>query len=131
MQQMKRAIQLAAVLLIALMAGQPVLAAANCEMDMSGSPASCPMGMSTMGADCPMAHGMSAECLTRCLDCAAATDLALNAVQAKPKMIVAELATSAEIASQIIDPPRTAFRARAAVFSGSPPRYLLNRAFRI
>lgn len=130
-RQMKRVFQIAAALVVLLMAGQPLLAAATCEMGMAASPASCPMGMREMGPDCPMAQGMSAECVTRCFNCAAAKDLVLPAVPAKPKVIAAEFTASPEIAWRVAEHAHPAFLDPATNNSSPPPPYLLNCVFRI
>lgn len=127
---MKRAFQIAAALVVLLMAGQPVLDAATCEMGMAASPATCPMGMSEMGPDCPMAGGMPAECLARCLSCAATRDMVLPAAAARPKAITAKVPVRADVVARIGSPaPR--LRTLVVTVSNPPPPYLLNRELRI
>jgi hypothetical protein len=133
---MKRLLPLAALLVICLLAGQPVLSSLAC-VDGMAVPCvpSCPMAMGEMATgmapDCPM-EGMTAaeSCPQTC--CA---NHVLEAVlqQAPPdKARLAHLGPSygfvnATAASEPSSPVTAPFELR----SSSPPRYILNRVFRI
>ncbi|HUB51477.1 MAG TPA: hypothetical protein VL986_04990 [Terracidiphilus sp.] len=129
---MKRLLQIAAVLVIGLMAAQPVLSSLDCAARMASSCApGCPMAMSVMAPDCAMT-GMSAtqDCTQNCCSRNSVEAMLLQVSTGK-----ARTASSipAAILATTTSAPVVAIPAEAAldVRSSSPPRYIVNRVFRI
>jgi hypothetical protein len=128
---MKRLVQFAATCVIALLAGLPVGAGLTCAMHMVADGSTCPMGMSGMGPDCPMAQEMGAAgCAQDCCNAHMAVVATPAAVRVKPKLasraesmalIPLEATAAKTAATELAGPPR----------SSTPPRYILNRVFRI
>lgn len=128
--QMKRAFQFAAIFAVLLMAGQPVLAAASCDMGMASSSATCPMGMSEMSSDCPMAHGLTAECAQNCCNHSSPKAMTLPAAPAKPRLLAAGVTVSPVTEFDFAVAAHSDWQPAIATAS-PPPLYLLDRAFRI
>lgn len=128
---MKRFIQFAAVLTIALMAGSPVAEALACSTLMGEGTGACTMGMSEMGTDCPMAQPMAAGgCAQECCNHALPLVPAPLLIPVKPR-----IASPSQFIALILASP-DAEQAAIAKSTGpspstSPPRYILNRVFRI
>jgi hypothetical protein len=131
---MKRYLQIVAVVMVAILAAQPALAAMSCEM---GTPASghralcCHKAMARMGMGCPMHHQVAAAgCEQNCCNYALPQGVAQLATGSKPKTGSVEFIAVA---------PRLVTGADA-VFVGAPPgntvaaapaRYILFQVFRI
>ncbi len=128
---MKRLAQFAAALVIGLLAGQPVAEALGCSRHMCAMPSACPMEMSVMPPDCPMAKPMpSVECFPSCCGHALPQPASVNSAPMEPVKVQAVLLPAAiltepsvETAAAVVQP--------VPIVSSSPPRFLLNRAFRI
>lgn len=111
-----------------VLAAQPVLAAATCEM---ASPASCPMGMSAMGPDCAMAHDMAdAACAQDCCNHALPQAAVITAIPGKPRAGLPAQGPAAVTEPLHLESVFTPLRTPAAAAS-SPPRYIRNQVFRI
>lgn len=113
-----------------LLAGLPTAEALTCPLRGSDL-AACPMSMSAAHADCPMEQQAAAnKCLLDCCNCglpklAGPIVVTVQGKQGIPVLFVALDASG-----------RDAERAVAAasdvpIVSSSPPRYILNRVFRI
>jgi hypothetical protein len=129
---MKRRIQFAAFLVIALLAVQPALAVLPC---VQGAPVACtpgcPMAMSGMGPDCQMTgNTATGNCPQNCCS------------QALPRVLAPLEAPKQLHLSMLVSPSALSFAVPAAELSlavpapidaraASPPPYLLNRVFRI
>jgi hypothetical protein len=127
---MKRIAQCVAVLAIALLMVQPVLAGSNCIL---GAAAACVEGcpMAGMGADCPMQSPMlSSGCPMDCCGHAVmqATEPVAAADRARVAVQVSALTGRPEILAAAADDLRAGMEARDA---SPPPIYILNRVFRI
>jgi len=128
---MKRIVQLAAVVVVTLLAGLPTAEALTCPLRANAAASGCSMSMGTMSTDCPFAQGMAAnECLRDCCNCGLPKLLGpiavrVNQKQGLPVQFVALVALSADSQSA------GATRPDEPVLSSSPPRYLLYRVFRI
>ena len=129
---MKRLLQFAAIVVIGLMAAQPVLSSLTCVARMASSCApGCPMGMSGMSPDCPM-KDMSANqgCARNCCSNSAVMATLPQVSPVKAKVVVAvpmAILTSVAIAPAAASP----VAGSSGVRSSSPPRYIANRVFRI
>jgi hypothetical protein len=127
---MKRIAQFAAVLAIALLIAQPVVAGATC---LFGPAAACISGcpMAGMGPDCPMGGQTLA---TSCpMDCCSHAALQASEPLAAPSKVrvVAQPIALAEPFQNSIANPKAAAREIIEIQSVSPPRYILNKVFRI
>ncbi|MGD0891177.1 MAG: hypothetical protein ABR923_06560 [Terracidiphilus sp.] len=130
----KRFLQIVAVLVAALLCAQPALAGLNCTM---GAPASipcapdCGMAMSQMGMDCQTPLQVAGTgCFQNCCQQGLPQVVAQLTAGAKPKasgtkilLMTPTVAPAAEMAL-VVTPP-------GDIVSGTPPRYILFRAFRI
>ncbi len=128
---MKRQFQLFAMLLTALLAGGPSLAAAACTLNNMAMGADCPMGMAAMGADCPMAQSLAtADCSQDCCNRAQAPAVVIPGIPVKPKVLAIALhfeqMTATSIAKADSTPESEAFRVAAP-----PPLHVLHCVFRI
>jgi hypothetical protein len=128
-QQMKRAFQFAAMLMVELLAVQPALAAATCATG-GVARAACPMGMSEMGAECPMMQGVAAECTQDCCNHSVPKAMVLPAAPAKPNLLAAGAAVSPVFQVEPAAISQSSWQPAVAA-SSSPPLHLLNRVFRI
>ena len=120
---MKRAFQVAAMIVILLLGVQPALEGAACAMG-GAMPTACPLCMSAMGTDCPMAQGM--------VDCCNRTPLKaviLAAIPAKPRSAAASSRTSTGLA--LLFSAVAPSRWLPVVISSPPPPFLFSRVFRI
>ena len=130
---MKNLLKTAVLIVVSLLAAQPVLSSWSCAAGMAPLCAQgCPMAMAGMGQECPMT-GMSAanECIQ---DCCARN--AVNAVLPKAATVklraghdswLSVLAGAAEIGPVDVQRSEIDGGRRA----DSPPVYLVNRVFRI
>ena len=128
---MKRLAQFAALFVMAFLMGQPVAEALQCSRHTCATPSPCPMEMSDMSADCPMAQPMpTVDCFPSCCGHANPQSAVLSATPAEPVK-----AQSAILPAAILSDSRLELIASAAhavpVTSNSPPRFILNRVFRI
>lgn len=128
---MKRMVQFAVVVVVTVLAGLPTAEALTCPLRAAAKSAACPTGMIETSADCPMARLMAAdECLRDCCNCGLPKLVGPVAVPVYPKpgmpvqfVALAALNAGAEHAvATTFDGP---------MVSSSPPRYILNRVFRI
>jgi hypothetical protein len=129
---MKHLPKTAVLLVVGLLAAQPVLSSLGCAAGMAAACVpGCPMAMSSMAPDCPM-KGMSAAegCPQSCC-----TQDTVNAVLPKAStdkskvtihIPVATFASAYAVAG-LEKPAAVSLEARA----DTPPRYILNRVFRI
>jgi hypothetical protein len=126
---MKRLIQFVAVLLVALMAGVPALAAVTCSMSNSPQASACPMEMSSPAADCPMAQmddsGCAQECCSHPLPAGVAPMTATVRPELKAALVAILLPVSLDPAAMV------AVHVQSAIDPSPPPRYILNSVFRI
>jgi hypothetical protein len=128
---MKRLIQFAAVLTIALMAGSPVAEALACSTLMGEGTAACPMGMSEMGPDCPMAQQMAGDgCAQECCNHALPLMPTPLLIPVKPRIASPSQFIALILASPDAEQSAIA-KSKGPPPSISPPRYILNRVFRI
>lgn len=131
-REMKHLLKTVVLLVIALLAAQPVLSSLNCAA--GAAPAcvpGCPMAMGSMGPNCSMsgisaAAGCQQDCCTR----HAADAVLLPASRDKSKItlhtpVAAFASTFAEAGQD--NPIADSFDPRA----DSPPRYIMNSVFRI
>jgi hypothetical protein len=129
---MKRIAQFVAVLGIALVAVQPVLASLPCVVSSGGVCISgCPMATIEMGPDCSMQGPMAeSSCPQNCCDHNAFQATAPLAVHDKSRLSAPSTALALTMALAV-----TAPAAHTQVNHGpradSPPRYILNQVFRI
>jgi hypothetical protein len=128
---MKRAFQIAGILLILLIGAGPALAAVGCVLSSSAMGPSCPMGMTEMAADCPMAHTFAAtDCSQDCCNRSAPIAQVADAVPVKPKFVAVALHFAGLTVSAA--PERNARHEVVPRFAASsPPRYILLQVFRI
>jgi len=131
---MKRFIQFAAFIAVALLAAQPALAGLPCEMGTSASghcAPCCHKAMSRMGMDCPMHHQVTASgCGQSCCHDALPLGVAELAAGVKPKAgrtdffaVAPQIASEANAPFVAAPPGNTCARA--------PARYILFQVFRI
>jgi hypothetical protein len=128
---MKRLVQFTAVLVVTLLAGMPTAEALTCPLRAMADSAICPAGMTNSSANCPIAQAAAAnECLRDCCNCGLPKLIGPIAVRVSPKQGVTvqfvglhtlHANTGGAIATKPDEP----------VLSSSPPRYILNRVFRI
>ena len=127
---MKRIVQFAAVVVVSLLAGLPFAEVLTCPLSAEAVSAVCPMGINEASADCPMAQLAANECLRDCCNCGLPKLVGPIAVSVQAKLGVpvqfVGLAASGGEAQRAMpaapDEPTV---------SSSPPRYILNRVFRI
>jgi hypothetical protein len=132
-EYMKRLIPFAAIFVIGLLATQPVLSSLYCAARLASSCApGCPMTLSGMPPDCQMT-GMTAApgCTQSC--CSRNTvEAMLPQTSASRFKAVASPATVALPVSAATAPgPARLALVSFDIRSSSPPRYIVNRAFRI
>jgi hypothetical protein len=128
---MKRQFQLFALLLTALLAGGPSLAAAACMLNNTAMGGSCPMAMAKMDADCPMAQSLAAaDCSQDCCNRAQSPVLVIPGIPVKPKVLATPLHFE-QLAA--MSPAKAAFTPASLPFhvAASPPLHVLNCVFRI
>jgi len=128
---MKRIAQFAALVVVMLLAGLPAAEVLTCPLRVSRDAAACPMGMSGVHADCPMAQQVARnKCLRDCCNCGLPKLVG-------PIAVPVQLKQGTPVQFVALDAPgQDAERAVAAAQDGpavssSPPRYILNRVFRI
>jgi hypothetical protein len=124
---MRRLLQIAATLVITLLALQPALDGLACSLSMGPA---CPMGMGTMSPDCPMAQQTAQAGCPDCRNHALPQSAVMTAILIKPK----SGATSPMIATVAEPLPVQAASAAGympAASSSPPPLYVLNQVFRI
>jgi hypothetical protein len=127
---MKRQFQLFALLLTALLAGGPSLAAAACALNNLAMGADCPMGMAEMGADCPMAQDLTtADCSQDCCNRAQSQAVVIPGIPVRPKLLVATLHFA--LLAELPRVETASIESEPLRVSSSPPRYILLRVFRI
>ena len=128
---MKRSFQIFAMLVSALLAGGPALAAAACTISRMAMATSCPMGMDEMGADCQMSHSLATmDCSQDCCNRAQSQGVVIPGSPVKPKTVTVVTHFAGLIAlttSKTISTPQPA----PVHGSDSLPRYVLLRVFRI
>ncbi len=127
---MKRIAQFAAVLAIALLVAQPAIAGATC---LFGPAAACVSGcpMAGMGPDCPMTgQTVASSCPMDCCSHAALQATDPQVAPSKVRVVVQPIAFAEHYKVSIANPIAVA-REIVKIRSVSPPRYILNRAFRI
>ena len=123
--------QFAALVVVLLLAGLPAAEALTCPLRVSRDAVACPMGMGGAHSDCPMKQRLSGnECLRDCCNCGLPKLVGPIAVPVQLKQ-----GTSVQFVA-LDAPGREAEHAAAAApdgpaVSSSPPRYILNRVFRI
>jgi hypothetical protein len=129
---MKHLLKIAVVLIVGLLVAQPVLSSLSCA---AGSAAACvpgcPMAMSSMAPDCSV-KGMSAAegCPQSCCTQNTLTAVLPKAATDKSRITISipVAAFASSVASTGIEKPAAvSLEARA----DTPPRYILNRVFRI
>lgn len=124
-------VQFAVVVVVMLLAGLPTAEALTCPLRAAAVSAACPMGVAETSANCPMAHLIPAdECLRDCCNCGLPKLVGPIAVPVYPKpgmpvQFVALAALSADAERAVAIAPD------GPLVSSSPPRYILNRVFRI
>ena len=129
---MKHLLKTSALLVVALLAAQPVLASVSCVAGMAPAcTPDCPMAMTSMAPDCPMT-GMTASggCPQNCCTRNAVEAVLPQAVPDKFKVtfhIPVAVFSSAAAAAGLENPAAASLQPRA----DSPPRYILNRVLRI
>ena len=128
---MKRLLQVAATGVIAVLALQPAPVGLACTLQMPASGTACPMGMTEMTPDCPMAQQMAdAGCMQQCCNHGLPRIAAPALTLVKPRS-----GGAAAVMARIPVVPETALATPSLSWqtadSGPPPRYLLNRVFRI
>ena len=129
---MKRIVQFAAILAIALLLVQPALAASACLFGPAvACVTGCPMAMGGMRPNCPMSSQMVASsCPMDC--CSHSASQATEPVATADKMrAVAQPLTLAEFAVIPISNPALAAREINEIRGVSPPLTILNQVFRI
>lgn len=129
---MKRLVQFVAVLAIGLLVVQPALAGLPCVAGANTECApGCPMAMNGMRPGCPMASQMaSGDCPQNCRGHALPQATAPVAAPEKLKLAVSA-APSMLLGSVFMAEPELNLRTPIEARIASPPRYILNRAFRI
>ena len=129
---MRRRVQFVAVLVIALLALQPILAGVPCAFGMSETcAAGCPMAMNGMGPDCPMTGRMTtADCPS---DCCTHTLPQAAMFPATPGRVKLAVPAHSAVLPEIVFTPGQAPAPQAQIEAriASPPRYILNQVFRI
>jgi hypothetical protein len=128
---MKRAIQIFAALLIALLTGGPAWAAVDCALGNSAMGASCPMGMAQMDADCPMSHALAMmDCSQDCCNRTIPQAVGVLVFPSKPRLLIAALQVQSLVAL-----PSSGIKASASpvplVLAPPLSRHVLFRVFRI
>lgn len=127
---MKRIIQFVAVMVIAVLALSPAAEGLACLTHMAGRASACPMGMGELGPDCQMARDVATGCDTDCCNHPAPPIAAAWAATTKPKGVAAVALTALVVnAPAVAAVP--AVKAMEPAMEASPPRYVLNRVFRI
>lgn len=129
---MKHLLKSAVLLVVGLLAAQPVLSSLSCAAGMAPACApGCPMATSGMASNCPMTGMSAAEgCAQNCC-----TQNSVDAVlpriardHSKVGALVPVAAFAGPIAAAGLEKPAAvSFDFRA----DSPPRYIVNRVFRI
>jgi hypothetical protein len=129
---MKHLFKNVVLLVISLLAAQPVLSSLNCVAGMvSACAPGCPMAMSNMAPDCPMT-GLSAAkgCQQNCC-----TQNAINAVlpRTAPEKSKASIHVQVALIASVYAASGLEKQAAASLDAraDSPPQYILNRVFRI
>lgn len=125
---MKRVFQSAATILVLVLGLQPALAGLVCGP--GSAMRSCSMSMNAMGTGCPMAHGLLAGCARDCCAGTLLKTLVLPPVAPKPKSLIANawFCGAFPVQAAAVSEPGVLI---AVADSSSPPRFLLNRTFRI
>jgi hypothetical protein len=126
---MPRRFQFVAILVISLLAAQPAIAGLTCAM--ANAAAVCTHHMPAMAADCPMHQSATASfCQPDCCSHAQPVFTAPFTAAAKPKLALLSqpsLLPAAAVPTHATLPARV----RIEVFAPTPPRYILQHAFRI
>jgi len=131
-QRMKRVVQFAALVTIALMAGSPLAEGLVCSILMDADRAACPMEMGEMGPRCPMADLVAADkCAPECCNLTLPKLFAEMVTPAKPNSGSLHAAAAEPIPDTAAARNRTAAWFFETAATSSPPRYILNRVFRI
>jgi hypothetical protein len=117
-------------LVIGLLAAQPVLSSLNCAAWMARTCApGCPMAMTSMGPDCPMLSITDAEgCSQKCCTQVEALLPRTSADKSKTTIQVPVAALAGVLQADRLEIPAVEAGDRRA---DSPPLYILNRVFRI
>jgi len=127
---MKHLLKNVVLLVIGLLAAQPVLSSLNCAAWMAHTCApGCPMTMTSMGPDCPMAGFTDAEgCSQKCCTQVEAL-LPRTSTDKSTATIQVHVAAYADVVqADRLEIPAVDSADRSA---DSPPLYILNRVFRI
>jgi hypothetical protein len=128
---MKHMAQFAAVVVVALLVGFPAAQVLTCPLRASTISADCPLGVNTAAPECPMSHQVAAnECLRDCCNCGlpklvGPTAGPLHLKPGTPVQFVALDASGRDAAHGAAATPDV------PTVTSSPPRYILNRVFRI
>jgi hypothetical protein len=129
---MKRFVQLAAILVIGLLAFQPALAGLHCLLGARASCVpDCPMASNSMGPNCPMSQQMAAsDCPRNCCSQSLPQAFTLSAAPEKshPGALVSLQAVAFATPAMMVSP---AIQVAGIDQSLPPPIYLLNRVLRI
>ncbi|MGA2216871.1 MAG: hypothetical protein ABSG51_02210 [Terracidiphilus sp.] len=129
---MKRVLQVAAVVVIAVLAAQPALAGVTCGMltvARTACVSPCGMAMSQMGMDCPMPeHVAGTGCLQECCRHGFPQGVVQSA-GVKPKTGGTELIMVSPAMTP--DASLSFAPARDFIIASAPPRYILLQVFRI
>lgn len=129
---MKQLLKNVVLLVIGLLAAQPVLSSLNCVAGMVPACApGCPMAMSIMAPDCPMSGMSAAEgCSQSCC-----TQNAINAVLPRTAPEKSKVLAHSPVALITSVYAAAGFERQAAVSldvsAETPPRHILHRVFRI
>ena len=129
---MKRLAQLAAILVIGLLAVQPAFSGQPCSFGATQPCVpGCPEAMNGMGPDCAMARGMAASaCPLSC--CVRSPLTALVAFESSQRLEIPVAAVPFALPLLGPVPGRVpSLYPPLVVRASSPPPYLLNRVFRI
>jgi hypothetical protein len=134
---MKNLLKTTVLLIAGLLAAQPVLSSLSCVAGMAPACApDCPMAMSSMAPDCPM-NGMGATGMTADQGCQrnCCTRNAFDAVLPRIGRDKSQVAIHVPVAAFAVtfaaaQPERPATDSFDPL-ADSPPRYIMNRVFRI
>jgi hypothetical protein len=129
---MKHLLKSAVLLVIGLLAAQPVLSSLNCAAGLAAACApGCSMAMSSMAPDCPMS-GMSATegCPQNCCTQNSVNAVLPKAATDKSKVTIHVPVAALASVDAAAGPEKPAAESLDARID-TPPLYILNRVFRI
>jgi hypothetical protein len=125
----RRLLKITAILVIGILTARPVLSSLACTVRMVASCAPhCPMEMSAMGAECPMSGMIGTP--QNCCSLNVVVAVLPRAAQPKTKAALLSLVPAALGAASVSAQPFTT-PVSSSPRASSPPRYVVNRVFRI